>query len=84
MSHDAQPTVANSPADLFPQARDSVLVFDLSGRTQIELTGADRTKFLHGFCTNDINRLTPGRGCEAFLTNIRGKVVGHVFVFATE
>ena len=73
-----------SPLDLFPQARDAVLVFDVSDRTQIGLTGADRAKFLHGFCTNDIKRLTPGQGCEAFLPNIKGKVVGHVFVFATE
>ena len=60
------------------------MVFDLSDRTQIELTGADRAKFLQGYCTNDIKRLTPGQGCEAFLPNIKGKVVGHVFVFATE
>lgn len=83
MSHDATSTATISPTDLFPQARDAVLVFDVSDRTQIELTGADRAKFLHGFCTNDINRLQPGQGCEGFLTNIKGRVVGHVFVFAT-
>lgn len=83
MSHDAQPTATISPTDQFPQARDAVLVFDVSDRTQIELAGADRVKFLHGFCTNDINRLQPGQGCEGFLTNIKGKVVGHIFVFAT-
>ena len=58
-----------------------VTVFDLSDRTQIELTGSDRAKFLHGFCTNDIKGLQPGQGCEAFLTNIKGRVLGHVFVF---
>lgn len=60
------------------------MVFDISDRTQIELTGADRSKFLQGFCTNDIARLKIGQGCEAFLTNIKGRVVGHIFVFATE
>ena len=59
-----------------------VTVYDLSDRTQIELTGADRTKFLQGFCTNDIKALQSGQGCEAFLTNIKGRVLGHVFVFA--
>jgi len=84
MSH-AEPTaVTTSTTDLFPQSRDAVLVFDVSDRTQIELTGADRAKFLHGFCTNDIKRLVPGQGCEAFLTNIKGRAVGHIFVFATE
>lgn len=62
---------------------DSVIVYDLSDRTQIEITGADRAKFLHGFCTNDIKSLQPGQGCEAFLTNIKGRVLGHLFVFAT-
>jgi tRNA-modifying protein YgfZ len=54
---------------------------DVSSRTRIELTGKDRAGFLNGFCTNDIRRLEPGHGCEAFLTNAKGKIVGHVFVF---
>ncbi len=54
---------------------------DVSDRTQVRMTGADRVKFLHGFCTNDIKRLPAGSGCEAFLTNVKGRVVGHVFVF---
>ncbi|MBT4865131.1 MAG: folate-binding protein YgfZ, partial [Planctomycetaceae bacterium] len=57
--------------------------FDLTGRAQIELTGSDRAKFLHNFCTNDIKRLGEGGGCEAFVTNIKGRVLGHIFVFAT-
>lgn len=51
-------------------------------RTQIEVTGRDRVKFLHSFCTNDIKKLQPGQGCEAFVTNVNGKVLGHIFVFA--
>jgi folate-binding protein YgfZ len=54
---------------------------DVSSRTQVRITGADRVKFLHGFCTNDIQRLPAGAGCEAFLTGVKGKVIGHVFVF---
>jgi folate-binding protein YgfZ len=57
--------------------------FDLTGRAQIELTGSDRAKFLHNFCTNDINHLGDGEGCEAFVTSIKGRVLGHIFVFAT-
>jgi len=56
-------------------------VVDVCDRTRIELTGQDRTGFLHGFCTNDIKRLEHGRGCEAFITNIKGKTIGHVLVF---
>ena len=54
------------------------------GRSQVRLTGADRAKFLHNFCTNDIKKLQPGQGCEAFLTNIKGRILGHIFVFAGE
>ncbi|QDT55547.1 glycine cleavage system aminomethyltransferase T [Caulifigura coniformis] len=52
------------------------------GRSQVRLTGADRAKFLHNFCTNDIKKLQPGQGCEAFLTSIKGRILGHIFVFA--
>ena len=65
-------------------ARTSVAVFDLSDRTQIEVTGADRVRFLHSFTSNDIKRLKPGQGCETFVTNLKGKVVAHVFVFCGE
>ncbi len=59
-------------------------LFDLGERTQLELTGGDRAKFLHGFCTNDIKSLSPGQGCEAFVCNLQGKVLGHIAVFCTE
>ena len=57
---------------------------DLTGQTQIELTGEDRAKVLHGLCTNDIKRLNAGDGCEAFLTNVQGKTTGFVNVFCRE
>ncbi|MEI8022143.1 MAG: hypothetical protein WCH39_28290 [Schlesneria sp.] len=65
-------------------ARTSVAVFDLSDRTQIEVTGADRVRFLHSFTSNDIKTLKPGQGCETFVTNLKGKVAAHVFVFCGE
>ena len=48
------------------------------------MSGADRHSFFHGFCTNDIKGLNPGTGCEAFLCNVKGRILGHVFVFADE
>jgi folate-binding protein YgfZ len=68
----------------YAAARSAAVVFDLSDRTHLELTGADRAKFLHGFCTNEIKSLKPGQGTEAFITNVQGRVLGHVFVFASE
>src|SRR5262245_61614792 len=56
---------------------------DLSDRTQVEFTGSDRATFLHNLCTNQIRELPAGSGCEAFVLNVKGHVVGHVFLFAT-
>ena len=63
-------------------ATNNVAVFDVGDRVQIEVTGRDRQKFLNNFCTNDIKKLSAGQGCEAFVTNIKGKLLGHIFVFA--
>ena len=47
---------------------------DLSFRSRICLTGADRVRFLHGQVTNDIKRLQVGSGCYAALVNAKGKM----------
>ncbi len=65
-------------------AKSDVALFDLGPRAQIELRGKDRQSFLHNFCTNDIKKLSPGLGCEAFLTNIKGRILGHIIVSATD
>lgn len=53
---------------------------DFRGRSRIELTGADSASFLQGFCTNEVKRLQPGQGCEAFITSVQGKILGHVII----
>ena len=65
-------------------ALEGCALVDLTDREQIELTGADRATFLHNFCTQEIRRLPVGQGAEAFLTNIKGRILGHVLVFAGE
>ena len=50
-------------------------------RTQIELTGEDRAKFLHNLCTNEIKKLQPGQGVEAMLLDARGHVLFLGIVF---
>ena len=72
------------PAAEYQTAKNECALFDLSDRTQIEITGKDRVAFLHNFCTNDIKKIKPGEGCEAFITNTKGRVLGHVFVFVEE
>lgn len=59
-------------------------VVDLGCRTRLELTGDDRASFLHNLCTNEIRKLTAGSGCEAFLLNVQGRILGHVLIFCRE
>jgi tRNA-modifying protein YgfZ len=60
---------------------EGVGVCELTGRTILQVTGSDRTQILQSFTTNDVRKLTPGRGCEAFVTNSQGKTLGHVLIF---
>lgn len=54
--------------------RGSVGVLDMSCRSRLCVTGADRVKFLHGQVTNDVQRLRTGEGCYAALVNAKGKM----------
>ncbi len=54
---------------------------DVGTRTQIEIAGDDRAKFLHNYCTADIESLQPNTGTEAFITSVKGKTLGHVYVY---
>ena len=64
--------------------KTGVAFAEVASRTLIEVSGDDRTRFLHNVCTNDINALAVGDGCEAFLTSVQGKTLLHCFVFCEE
>jgi folate-binding protein YgfZ len=74
----------NGPSHQECAAREGCAIVDLSDRAQLEITGADRATFLHNFCTQEIKRLPSGAGAEAFITSVKGRVLGHVLVFAGE
>jgi folate-binding protein YgfZ len=56
-------------------------VLDLSFRSRICLTGADRIRFLHGQVTNDVKRLQVGNGCYAAITTNKGKMESDLNIF---
>jgi folate-binding protein YgfZ len=58
-------------------------VISLALWTQLQLAGRDRSSFLQNMCTNDLRKLEVGQACEAFLTDVKGKIVAHVMVIAT-
>ena len=64
--------------------RESAGVLDLSFRSRICLTGADRARFLHGQVTNDVNRLRVGDGCYAAVTTAKGKMESDLNIHALQ
>ncbi len=62
-------------------ARTAAVLVDQSPRGKIEVRGADAARFLHNLTTNDILSLTPGAGCEAFLTTAKAKVIACLLIY---
>ncbi|GAB5403267.1 MAG: aminomethyltransferase [Aureliella sp.] len=44
----------------------------------IDVIGSDASRVLNNLCTADIAKLPTGQCCEAFVTDIRGRVIAHV------
>lgn len=59
-------------------------LLDFSFRSRLCLTGADRTRFLHGQVTNEINALRPGQGCYAAVVNAKGRMESDLNVYCLE
>ena len=56
--------------------------FDLSGRTKLRATGADRVRFLNGQTTNDVRKAGPDATQESCVLNSKGHLDAHIFLFA--
>ena len=72
-----------------PSAEHSALhetagVLDLSFRSRLCLTGADRVRFLHGQVTNDVKKLRTGEGCYAALVTAKGKMECDLNIFCLQ
>src|SRR2546425_3705859 len=64
--------------------RESAGVLDLSFRSRLCLTGADRQKFLNGQVTNNVKDLKVGEGCYAALVNAKGKMQSDLNIYVLE
>jgi folate-binding protein YgfZ len=62
------------PTSEHETVRERAGVIDRSERGKIEVTGKDRTTFLHGLVSNDVKGLVPGQGRESALLDVYGKV----------
>ncbi len=56
------------------------LLFNLTGRAEIAVSGRDRGDFLHGLVTNDVKRLRPGEGCAAAFLTPKGRMLADLAV----
>ncbi|MGI8506224.1 MAG: YgfZ/GcvT domain-containing protein [Solirubrobacteraceae bacterium] len=57
---------------------------DRSERGKLALVGPDAKSFLQGQVSNDVEALTPGRGCYAAFLTPKGKMLGDLRILDTE
>src|SRR5947199_9094596 len=74
------------PAGEHAALREAAGVLDLSFRSRLCLTGADRQKFLNGQVTNNVKDLKVGEGCYAALVNAKAKMQSdlNIYILADE
>ncbi|MGI8431487.1 MAG: YgfZ/GcvT domain-containing protein [Chthoniobacterales bacterium] len=60
------------------------MLFDLSARTKLRLTGGDRVRYLNGQVTNDVRKANPNLSMMACVLTAKGKTDGLVFITADE
>jgi folate-binding protein YgfZ len=49
----------------------------------VNIDGADAATILHNITTNAVKTLGDGEGCETFITDVRGKTLGHGYLYRT-
>ena len=74
------------PADSDPlpgyrAAKESAALFDVSATGKILVTGPEGPKVLHNLCTNDLENLPLGGGCEAYFCDHKAKALFQVRVY---
>src|SRR5581483_342767 len=62
--------------------RQAAGALDLSFRSRICLTGADRVRFLNGQVTNNVKDLKAGEGCYAALVTAKGKLQSDLNIYS--
>lgn len=57
-------------------------LLDGSWMTALEMRGKDRQRFLNGLVTCEVKSLSPGQGTYGFVTNLKGRVLADLSLFA--
>ena len=59
-------------------------IYRLPQLSVIEVSGADAATIVHNVTTNEVRSLADGQGSECFVTDVRGKMLGHVEVYRVD
>ena len=55
--------------------------FKLTSTSIIDFRGADASAIVHNLTTNEVKSLQERCGCETFITDVKGKTLGHVMLY---
>lgn len=64
--------------------KTGIAIYDRSHWGLLELTGDDRSRFLHNQTTNQINLLKPGQGCSTIFVNSTGRTLDLATAYLSE
>ena len=56
-------------------------IYRLNHLSVVDVSGADSNTIVHNLTTNEVHALGVGEGRETFITDVRGKTLGHVCLF---
>ena len=59
----------------YRESYESAAIFDRSAVAKLEISGPDAPKFLTNLCTNELQQLPLGGGCEAYFLDHRAKTL---------
>ena len=76
------PAHFGDPLREYEAARQGAGLAHRAGRGLVRIGGKDRSKFLQGLLSNNVEALAPGEGCQALLLDTKGHVRGALDVWA--
>lgn len=56
-------------------------LYHLPNLSIVDVRGADADAILHNVTTNAVKTLASNQGCETFITDVRGKTLGHGYLY---
>jgi len=78
------PADYGDPAAESTALRQACGLFDRRGVELVEMTGADRQRFLNAYVTCDVKELAPQAGVYGFVTSAKGRILADLTVLALE